>query len=173
MKTAALLLLSCLGGENRVQTSQTKPQKPASGTEVAQKSVRYFDPKKLDVNNDGIVSPIDGMIIINEVNRQACEENPMGVMPVRPRTERLDTNEDGFVSGPEDVCPIFDYLNNGVSHERFPKISAHSCNDVVIHISRPAPSTPLPPTLAAISLNPIRNLSPNAPESDEKSIAKA
>jgi hypothetical protein len=65
----------------------------------------------LNVNDDGFVSPIDALLIVNALNRGEA-----GKLPVdRPRpltTPFYDTNRDGFLS-PIDALLVINYLNRG------------------------------------------------------------
>ncbi|HUG70935.1 MAG TPA: dockerin type I domain-containing protein [Pirellulaceae bacterium] len=59
---------------------------------------------RLDVNKDGHVTPLDALIIINEINSN-------GSHPVFTGVERLmDVNGDGTIA-PSDVLAIFNYLS--------------------------------------------------------------
>ena len=66
----------------------------------------------LDVSNDGVVSPMDALIVINRLNRE------LGAAPLTDADSRstnnsiiyMDTNGDRFVS-PVDVLNIVNYLN--------------------------------------------------------------
>jgi hypothetical protein len=67
----------------------------------------------LDVTNDGVVSPIDALLVINELNSN-------GARPLAPRTPQdqslpyLDVNADGFVS-PVDALLVLNQLNQNAS----------------------------------------------------------
>lgn len=64
-----------------------------------------------DVNNDGVVTPIDALILVNELNSGGG-----GPLPTdgdgEPPDEMLDVNGDGVLS-PMDVLIIINELNNG------------------------------------------------------------
>ena len=67
-----------------------------------------------DTNNDGFVSPIDALLIINLINRRAAD--PLGADPTLPPRELTpdapyyDTNGDGLLS-PSDVLLVINFLN--------------------------------------------------------------
>ncbi len=64
----------------------------------------------LDVNGDGLVTPLDALILINDLNRNPSGELPAGsageASPIKP-----DVNGDGLLS-PLDVLIIINDLNN-------------------------------------------------------------
>jgi hypothetical protein len=62
--------------------------------------------RPLDVNNDGIVSPIDPLIVINELNQKGPRELPASGVPL---TRMVDTSGDGYLS-PLDRCHPADQL---------------------------------------------------------------
>jgi hypothetical protein len=66
----------------------------------------------LDVNNDGVVSPVDALIVINDLNsngmRELPSENPQTVDP-----RYIDVSGDGFVS-PVDVLRVVNFVNSAI-----------------------------------------------------------
>ncbi len=62
-----------------------------------------------DVNGDGYVSPIDALIIINEINSNGAHPIPIGGEG-EPPTHRIDVNGDGMIT-PIDVLLIINLLN--------------------------------------------------------------
>ncbi len=65
----------------------------------------------LDVNEDGYVSPIDALMVINALNKPGFQSNnPGGTDP------RLDVNHDNYVS-PLDALLVINHLNAGGSGE--------------------------------------------------------
>jgi hypothetical protein len=67
----------------------------------------------LDSNNDGVVAPIDVLIIINEINSNGSRAltGSQGAIAVY-----YDTNGDGFIS-PGDVLVVINHLNRSVAAE--------------------------------------------------------
>jgi hypothetical protein len=63
----------------------------------------------LDVNNDGFVSPIDPLIVVNYLNR--------GDLEAESTTMYVDVTGDGHVS-PIDALTLVNYLNNAQSADR-------------------------------------------------------
>lgn len=74
------------------------------GTQEGDAQLRLLARNPLDTNDDGIVSPIDALLIINYLNRS-------GPGLVTDTTENLDTNGDRIIS-PIDVLLVINYLNN-------------------------------------------------------------
>lgn len=70
---------------------------------------------RLDVNSDSIVSPVDVLIVINEINQNGS--HPLGPPPQGPPF--LDVNADGEVS-PLDALIVINFLNNRGSGEGEP-----------------------------------------------------
>ncbi len=72
---------------------------------------------KFDVNNDGAVSPVDALLIINALN-QLGSGDLATMLPAAseytPPTAFLDVNGDGFVA-PGDVLIVINFLNGGSS----------------------------------------------------------
>lgn len=66
----------------------------------------------LDVNADGFVSPIDVLLVINEINRNGARALPANPTPPPP-PPYFDVNGDGFLA-PSDPKEIIDYLNSRV-----------------------------------------------------------
>lgn len=65
---------------------------------------------RLDVNQDTLVTPLDALLIINELNRDQSTDN-----------EKLDVNEDGMVT-PLDVLLVINHLNGHASGEGEPPV---------------------------------------------------
>ena len=63
-----------------------------------------------DVNNDGFVSPVDALIIINEVNRGGTRPLTAGSAP----SDSVDVNGDLYVS-PIDALLVVNWLNRGIT----------------------------------------------------------
>ena len=65
-----------------------------------------------DVNGDGYVSPIDALLIINDLNANGAHPVPSGVGATgEPPSEMLDVNGDGLIT-PMDVLLIINQLNS-------------------------------------------------------------
>lgn len=62
----------------------------------------------VDVNDDGFLSPIDALLIINMLNARGAK--PTGELPVPDFTALVDTNDDGFLA-PSDVLLVISALN--------------------------------------------------------------
>lgn len=63
-----------------------------------------------DVSNDGIVAPIDALLVINDLNQLGARPLPPPVDPNVP-PPFLDVDGDGFVA-PLDALRVINYLNN-------------------------------------------------------------
>lgn len=80
----------------------------SSATDVS----RHNADRPTDVNNDGIVSPFDALIVINELNaRAAVQDGPStgGVTGVGP--PYFDVNDDGLLT-PFDALLVINHLNS-------------------------------------------------------------
>ena len=64
----------------------------------------------LDVNDDGVVSPLDSLLVINDLNTNGARALPNPPVSPPPPPPYLDTNGDGWVSS-ADVSLIVNYLN--------------------------------------------------------------
>ena len=64
----------------------------------------------MDVNADGFVSPIDALLIVNDLNFRGVRKLPNPPMPPLEPPPYLDVSGDGFVS-PLDALLIINYLN--------------------------------------------------------------
>ena len=51
-----------------------------------------------DVNADGIVSPIDSLIVINRLNRESVDAAISTPIAASSISERMDVNQDGIIS---------------------------------------------------------------------------
>jgi hypothetical protein len=70
----------------------------------------YTNPKnRYDVNDDGFVSPIDVLQIVNYVNSGLPSRPPLPPTAVPPY---LDVDSDGFI-GPLDVLAVITFINSG------------------------------------------------------------
>lgn len=65
----------------------------------------------MDVNADGHVSPIDALLIINDLNFRGTRQLPNPPMPPLEPPPYIDASGDGFVS-PHDALLIINYLNS-------------------------------------------------------------
>jgi hypothetical protein len=66
----------------------------------------------LDVDQSGIVVPLDALIVINDLNRNGPRQLPNPPVNPPPPPPFLDTNGDGFVTA-QDVLVIINFLNSG------------------------------------------------------------
>jgi hypothetical protein len=66
---------------------------------------KVVDPAIFDINGDGVVSPLDPLLVINYLNQQS------GSRAVTPETSSLDVTGDGLIS-PLDVLYLIAYLNS-------------------------------------------------------------
>lgn len=64
----------------------------------------------LDVNNSGIVSPLDALILINEINAGEARQLPLLPQGQQSLPPFLDVNADGWLA-PNDVLTVINYLN--------------------------------------------------------------
>ena len=80
----------------------------------------------IDVDGDGNVSPLDVLIIINELNSRGTHTLPDLAQPSR---QKLDVNGDSFVA-PVDALQVINFLNNpfGEGEAAFPK------DNVIVHL---------------------------------------
>jgi len=67
----------------------------------------------LDVNDDGVVQPLDALVMINDIN--ARQSRPLPIPPVPPSVPPpfLDVSGNGAI-GPQDVLIVINYLNSVV-----------------------------------------------------------
>ena len=64
-----------------------------------------------DVNNDGAISAIDALVLINSINRgDFPAQSPLPSPPNRPIPPYLDTNGDGYLTS-ADVLLVINFLN--------------------------------------------------------------
>lgn len=68
--------------------------------------------RSLDVNADTFVTPIDALLIINDLNYRGSRKLPNPPQPPFVPPPFLDVNRDGFVT-PGDALLIINYLNTG------------------------------------------------------------
>jgi hypothetical protein len=90
------------GGQNWVFYDRLKDRLAGNGGEGEDKAASG-DSARFDVNGDGYTSPLDALLIINDLNRG----NPSGL---------FDVSGDGYTS-PLDVLMVINYLNGGGSGE--------------------------------------------------------
>lgn len=69
-----------------------------------------------DVNDDGVVSPLDPILVINELNSGRLNTASNAVLPVAPPnvTEFIDVNNDGRFS-PVDAIEAINQINSGLA----------------------------------------------------------
>jgi hypothetical protein len=67
------------------------------------------DEQPLDVNNDGFVTPVDNLLVINSLNAHGSRALPDEHLPLPP-VRFLDVNGDNFIS-PVDALRIMSHLN--------------------------------------------------------------
>ncbi len=82
-----------------------------------------LDDEPLDVNQSGVISPLDALLVINALNEQAASERifvPRG---------RIDTNGDGQLT-PLDALLVINYLN---AHGHVAEPPEFSQGETVIH----------------------------------------
>jgi len=75
----------------------------------------FWNPiRPADVNNDGLVAPIDALVVINKLNAEGAGELPQGSSGESDGSPRLyyDVNNDGFLS-PIDPLIVINRLNSG------------------------------------------------------------
>lgn len=94
-----------------------------------------------DVNGDGYVSPIDALLIINDLNTNGAHPVPSGVGGTgEPPSEMLDVNGDGLIT-PMDVLLIINHLNSRtVSRAQLESTSISSPDNEESEAIIPAPS---------------------------------
>jgi VCBS repeat-containing protein len=91
------------GGSSVAQVTITLSPRPVS---VWQNNVQ-----PLDVNNDGFVTPLDALLIINSLNIDGSRPLPSPAVPPNAPPPFYDTNGDGEIS-PVDVLLVINQLNN-------------------------------------------------------------
>jgi hypothetical protein len=69
--------------------------------------------RPLDVDNDGVLSPVDAVLIINQINARGAGALPTPA-PGNPPTEFVDVDGDNFLT-PVDVQLVINAINAGVS----------------------------------------------------------
>jgi hypothetical protein len=83
---------------------------PPLGNPTGNGNVSTNPGNELDVNNDGFVTPIDALLVINHMNSSGgTTQAPTNGFITAPF---LDVNNDGFVS-PIDALMVINYLNSG------------------------------------------------------------
>jgi hypothetical protein len=68
----------------------------------------------LDVNNDGVISPLDVLTIINEINSVGSHTLPNPVTPGDQPPPYYDVNGDGSVT-PLDALAVINYINSNLT----------------------------------------------------------
>ena len=99
------------------------PNSPSTGADTtvtyisnnAPPAVGWTNTNPLDVNNDGIVTALDALRVINEINSPTVS-NDRGELPVLNAVPTdppgyVDVNQDGFVS-PRDALALILFLND-------------------------------------------------------------
>jgi VCBS repeat-containing protein len=92
-----------------IKDSENPPAESAPGVvtvDVVQ-SLYQNVTNRFDVNNDGFVSPVDALIVINDINRRGSRPLPPGSFTPPPF---IDVNGSGSVE-PIDVLQVINYLN--------------------------------------------------------------
>ena len=69
--------------------------------------------QKLDVNNDGFITPLDALMIINQLNKTGAIFLSESHLKRAPRAPYIDTNGDNYVT-PLDALLVINYLNYGM-----------------------------------------------------------
>ena len=64
----------------------------------------------LDVNSDGVISPLDALIVINRLNATGTAAVPNMMVEYQDASPFVDVNADRFVS-PADALKVINYLN--------------------------------------------------------------
>jgi VCBS repeat-containing protein len=67
---------------------------------------------RFDVNNDGSVSPIDVLVVVNDLNARGARSLPIPPVPPFTPPPFLDVNGDRSVS-PQDALSVINHLNSG------------------------------------------------------------
>jgi hypothetical protein len=92
----------------------------------------------LDANQDGVVSPLDALAIINEINSQGS--HPVALTPGNPDIY-FDTNLDGVIS-PLDALAVINDLNTAVAAAKAALASPAVAAPAVVSAVATAPSSP-------------------------------
>ena len=92
-----------------------------------------------DVNDDGRVSPLDALAIINSLNAEGTRQLPSDSVG---HTARLfyDVNRDGFIS-PRDALQVVNYLNSGGDSRALPVNTEETVSDLTVN-KQAAPAIP-------------------------------
>ena len=90
------------GGSSVAEVRITLTQRPQSIWQ------NQFLPE--DVNNDGFVTPLDALIVINSLNVEGSRTLPNPAIPPNAPPPFYDTNGDGDIS-PVDALMVINYLN--------------------------------------------------------------
>lgn len=84
-----------------------------------------------DVNSDGILSPIDSLIVINRLNRESVDAAFSGTILASSGNAKLDVNQDGIVSH-LDVLTLVNRINQvAVGSTPVPMMNTVETNDVM------------------------------------------
>ena len=155
-----------------VDGTQTVPVRAeATGYVPAEATLDVSDPASswhnarlgLDVNEDDAVSPLDALIVINEMNAKGSYQLPTG----SGGPPYLDVNADGFVS-PLDALLVINFLNNGGGAE-----GESSVRDVVTSVLQPVWHDQTHDSVTMPSANPARVLKTGTPQANLSSALVA
>ncbi|MCC6509927.1 MAG: hypothetical protein IT423_12540 [Pirellulaceae bacterium] len=100
----------------RRQPSRRQPSRRLHSEQLESRRPLAADLAALDVNTDGMITPVDALIVINEINSAANRADGSTSLTAEAEAKlalECDTNGDGVVS-PQDVLGIINQLNSGV-----------------------------------------------------------
>ena len=106
-----------------------------------------------DVSNDGYVSPVDALMIINSLNTEGSRSLPQGQSSQAAQLF-YDVNRDGYIS-PIDALQVINYLNNP---------SAGEGKAEVLPSGDPAAALPMTAQESAKASSITANVPPAAPQ---------
>ncbi|MBI2823592.1 MAG: pre-peptidase C-terminal domain-containing protein [Planctomycetia bacterium] len=133
------------------------------GNEVDGKTVGYTNPDQpLDVNADGVITAMDALLIISELNNQGAHDLAAVSNGTRLAPPYLDSSGDGFVT-PIDALMLISYLNHAAQTSE-PQAAAESVESGATDADASAGG-------AAALLAPATTTAAAAPASDTSPIA--
>ncbi|MHB9080399.1 MAG: dockerin type I domain-containing protein [Pirellulaceae bacterium] len=68
----------------------------------------------LDVNGNGYITPLDALLVINDLNRNGHRQLPTSLPPDGPPPPYVDVNGDGYIT-PLDALLVINFLNKPVT----------------------------------------------------------
>lgn len=115
------------------------PRVPAGAQRFVNTDIAIVGPapegESLDVNADGLVTPIDALLVVNELNDNGSHEVLAEGEAFGPLN--FDTNRDGFVS-PADVLYVINHINSQIAVGEGEEVDANLQDRVIGQSLEPA-----------------------------------